>query len=87
MKILFNFENGMELSVGPENLALVPNGSQGSAIVTKTDTAVVPLIFFKVQLATTEELKARDEKAKEAAVAADAQQQPAAQAVVAPPAA
>jgi hypothetical protein len=70
MKIVFDFENGMQLSLKPENVSLVDNGGKNSVLITKTDQTVVPLIFFTPLLATQEELKAREDKAKAAATIA-----------------
>lgn len=64
MKITIDFENGMVLSVKPENLSIGDtkdaNGTPHVSIAFKTDAQTVPFLFFKnVQLATKEELEAR----------------------------
>lgn len=72
MKIIVDFENGMQLSLKPENIQLMDNGGKDTVAITRTDNAVIPLIFFKSLLATAEELKAREEKARAAQVAIEA---------------
>jgi hypothetical protein len=63
MKASFDLENGIVLSVQPENLQLVPNGDKGSALCVKTEHTLVPVAFFPAAaLATPDELKAREEK-------------------------
>jgi len=63
MKLTFDFENGMQLSLKPENIQLLDNGINGTAAVTRTDNAIIPLLFFKqAMLATPLELMAREEK-------------------------
>ncbi|MFI5260842.1 MAG: hypothetical protein ACHQU0_03545 [Candidatus Paceibacteria bacterium] len=84
MKILIDFENGMQLALKPENLQLIDNGGT-AALVTRTENAVLPILFFKSPLATPEELKAREEKAAAAAkAAAEPPAPPTANAVPAP---
>lgn len=59
MKITIDFENGMQMTLKPENLTLADNGSE-SVIITKTDTSIIPLFIFPtVRLATKEEVDAR----------------------------
>jgi hypothetical protein len=62
MKLLVDFENGMQLSLKPENVQLIDNDGK-AVVITRTDNAVIPLLFFAVSLATPEELKAREESA------------------------
>ena len=64
MKITFDFENGMQLSLKPENIQLFDNGGQNTVLGTKTDQTVLPLLFFKTLLATEEEIKAREIRAE-----------------------
>lgn len=64
MKVTIDFENGMEITLKPENLHLIDNGGRETVMVTKTDKAVIPLIFFPNNLlATPAELKAREDAA------------------------
>lgn len=82
MKVTFNFENGMELSLKPENVSL-SESNKGVALVTKTNEQVLALLLFpNTSLATPEELAARAAKAAAEAAAAKA----AAEAVPNPPA-
>ncbi len=69
MKVTFDFENGMTLALKPENIQLVDNGGKETVAITRTDNAVIPLIFFKQFLATEDELKARRVAQLEAAKA------------------
>lgn len=75
MKILIDFENGMQLALKPENLQLVDNGGQ-AALITCAENAVLPLLSFKASLATKEELEVRQAKIDAAALAAKAAVQP-----------
>ncbi len=59
MKVLFKFDNGMELSLDPSHIQLIDNGGKETVAIARTDNAVIPLIFFKQFLATEDELKAR----------------------------
>jgi hypothetical protein len=60
MKMTFDFENGMQLILKPENVNLVDNGGKETVLITKTDQSVIPLVFFKtVLLASPSELQAR----------------------------
>ncbi len=60
MKITFDFETGMELTLKPENVSIAENPGQGLALVTKTNEQVLGLLFFpNISLATPAELKAR----------------------------
>jgi len=70
MKISVDFENGMVLSLKPENISLVDNGGKDTVAIARTDNTVIPLVFFKTLLATPAELKAREAAAKAAAEAA-----------------
>jgi hypothetical protein len=63
MKISIDFENGMVLTLKPENISLIDNGGKGTVAVTRTDNAIIPLVFFKSLLATPAELKAREDAA------------------------
>ncbi len=72
MKLLIDFENGMQLALKPENLQLIDNGGDSSALITRTENAILPLVFFKVPIATPDELKAREDKATAAAAAVPA---------------
>ncbi len=45
MKILIDFENGMQLALKPENLQLIDNGGT-LALSTRIDNAILPLVFF-----------------------------------------
>jgi len=73
MKVTVDFENGMQLTLKPENIQLIDNGGRETVAVTRTDNAIIPIVFFKgVLLATPDELKAREEKAKADAAAAKA---------------
>ena len=76
MKFLIDFENGMQLALKPENLQLIDNGGDSSALITRTENAILPLVFFKVPIATPDEVKARAEKAAAAAVPAPSATQP-----------
>src|SRR5208282_6610349 len=67
MKVTFDFDNGTQLSLKPENIKLIDNGGKETVAITSTDSAVIPLIFFKGVLATAEELKARSVAATQAA--------------------
>jgi hypothetical protein len=87
MKLIVDFENGMQLSLKPENVELIDNGGQNTVAITRTDNAIIPLIFFKGLLASPEELKAREEKKKAAAAAAEKLSAPAAPAAATTPAA
>ena len=69
MKVTFDFDNGTQLSLKPENIKLIDNGGKETVAITSTDSAVIPLIFFKGVLATAEELKARSVAATQAAKA------------------
>jgi len=70
MKVTFDFDNGTQLSLKPENIKLIDNGGKETVAITSTDSAVIPLIFFKgVFLATAEELNARSVAATQAAKA------------------
>jgi hypothetical protein len=71
MRITIDFENGMQLALKPENLQLIDNGGDSSALITRTENAILPLVFFKVPIATPDEVKARSEKATAAAKAAE----------------
>ena len=71
MKISVDFENGMVLSLKPENISLVDNGGKDTVAIARTDNTVIPLVFFKPLLATPAELKAREDAAA-AKAAADA---------------
>jgi len=65
MKIQIDFENGMQISVKPENIQLLDNDGKNSVVVTKTDQqAIVPLLFFSALLATPAELQARKDAAE-----------------------
>jgi hypothetical protein len=73
MKVTVDFENGMQLTLKPENIQLIDNGGRETVAITRTDNTIIPIVFFKgVLLATTDELKAREEKAKADAAAAKA---------------
>ncbi len=72
MKVLFKFDNGMELSLDPSHIQLIDNGGKETVAITRTDNAVIPLIFFKQFLATEDELKARRAKQLEVAQAEQA---------------
>lgn len=72
MKITIDFENGMRLDVKPEHLniadAVSKEGVPTIAITFKTDTTLVPFLFFTGQrLATKEELAATAKKPGKAA--------------------
>ena len=68
MKITFDFETGIELTLKPENVSIAENPGQGLALVTKTNEQVLGLLFFpNISLATPAELKARAAAAKAAA--------------------
>lgn len=69
MKVLFKFDNGMELSLDPSHIQLIDNGDKETVAIARTDNAVIPLIFFKQFLATEDELKARRVAQLEAAKA------------------
>lgn len=69
MKVLFKFDNGMELSLDPSHIQLIDNGGKETVAIARTDNAVIPLIFFKQFLATEDELKARRVAQLEAAKA------------------
>ena len=70
MKLTIDFENGMTLSLKPENIQLVDNAGKETVAITRTDNAIIPVLFFKgALLATAEELKAREEKTKALAAA------------------
>jgi hypothetical protein len=62
MKILIDFENGMQLTLKPENVQLFDNGGKSTVVATKTDNAIIPLLFFPALLATPEELKERERR-------------------------
>jgi hypothetical protein len=80
MKVIFDFENGMELTLKPENISLAENPGKGVALITKTNEQVLGLLFFpNTVLATPAEIKARADAAA-AAVQAAANQAAAAQA-------
>ena len=63
MKITVNFENGMELTLTPDNIQLVDNNGKETVAITRTENAIIPLVFFKALLATPDELKVREAKA------------------------
>ena len=68
MKVTIDFENGMQLTLKPENIQLIDNGGKETVAITRTDNAIIPLIFFKQSLlATPLELKARNDAVKAAA--------------------
>jgi hypothetical protein len=69
MKLTVDFENGMVLTLKPENISLIDNGGKDTVAITRTDNAVIPLVFFNTLLATPAELKAREVAAKAAAEA------------------
>ncbi len=71
MKILIDFENGMQLGLKPENLHLIDNGGT-AALITKANNGIIPLLSFTSSLATPDELKAREERATAAAAAVPA---------------
>jgi hypothetical protein len=73
MKITVDFENGMQVTLSPENIHLLDNPGQGVVLAFKTEHTAVPIVFFKNQMATPAELKAREEKAA-AKVAVEAAQ-------------
>jgi hypothetical protein len=60
MKISVDFENGMQVTLKPENLQLVDNASRETVLTFKTDHSIVPILFFKPLLATEDEIKARE---------------------------
>lgn len=64
MKITIDFENGMQLTLKPENLQLADNNGIGTALVTRTDKAVIPIVFFNLAVATPTEMAAREAAAK-----------------------
>lgn len=67
MKLIIDFENGMQLTLKPENLTLADDGTQ-CVIVTRTDTTIIPLFNFPtVRVATKEEVEARPKPAPAAA--------------------
>src|SRR5208337_1429940 len=59
MKITVDFENGMQVSLTPENVHLVDNQGKDTVLAFKTDHTLVPIMFFKSLLATPPELQAR----------------------------
>jgi hypothetical protein len=59
MKLSIDWENGSVLTVKPENLQLAQINASTSAVLFKTDAGAVPFLFFPAQLATEDELKAR----------------------------
>ena len=77
MKVTFDFENGMQLTLKPENCSLIDNPGKGTAVVTKMEGGgILPLMFFQnVVLASVDELKARQQvliaKAEAEKIAAD----------------
>ena len=63
MKVTIDFENGMVLTLKPENLQLIDNDGKETVLATRTDNAVIPLLAFKLLVATPAEIKAREENA------------------------
>lgn len=61
MKITVDFENGMQVTLKPENIQLVDNGGKETVLTFNTDHTLVPIMFFKSILASPAELKAREE--------------------------
>src|SRR5208282_3361706 len=59
MKITVDFENGMQVSLTPENVHLVDNQGKDTVLAFKTDHTLVPIMFFKSLLASPAELQAR----------------------------
>lgn len=72
MLVTFDFQNGMSIVLKPENIQVADNGGKETVLVTRTDKAIVPLLFFPALLATPDELKARADKAKAVADAPQA---------------
>ena len=64
MKITVDFENGMQVTLKPENVQLVDNNGKDTVLTFKTDHTLVPIMFFKSLLATPAELGARNAAAK-----------------------
>lgn len=60
MKITVDFENGMQVSLKPENVQLVDNHGKDTVLTFKTDHTLVPIMFFKSLLATPAELGLRN---------------------------
>ena len=70
MKITVDFENGMQVTLKPENVQLVDNHGKDTVLTFKTDHTLVPIMFFKSLLATPAELGARNAALAAAAKAA-----------------
>ena len=64
MKITVDFENGMQVTLKPENVQLVDNHGKDTVLTFKTEHTLVPIMFFKSLLATPVELGARNAAAK-----------------------
>jgi hypothetical protein len=68
MKLTVQFDNGMELTIKPEHASLIDNNGK-AVLVTRTENAVIPILFFNAALANADELKAREAAAaKKAAI-------------------
>lgn len=70
MKITVDFENGMQVTLKPENVQLVDNNGKDTVLTFKTDHTLVPIMFFKSLLATPAELGLRNAALAAAAKAA-----------------
>ena len=64
MKITVDFENGMQVTLKPENVQLVDNHGKDTVLTFNTEHTLVPIMFFKSLLATPAELGARNAAAK-----------------------
>ena len=60
MKITVDFENGMQVTLKPENVQLVDNHGKDTVLTFKTEHTLVPIMFFKSLLATPVELGLRN---------------------------